>query len=223
MSPEKSGQVCVILWFHFLIMLRASFFARAPQICARELVGAELRWDACRGRIVETEAYAAVGDEACHTFQRKGARTFVEHHPPGTAYVYLNYGVHWLLNVLVKGGGGVNDGFVLIRAVRPTHGLAPMRSRRALKRELSLCSGPGKLTEAFGIDGSAHGIDLCADATRGFAASVESGPEVIADRRVGISRAADFPWRFLFHASPYVSVRPSAFARTSVARGTAEA
>ncbi len=200
-------------------MLRASFFARAPLICARELVGTELRWDGCRGRIVETEAYAAIGDEACHTFKRRGAREFVERHPPGTAYVYLNYGVHWLLNVLVKGGGGAHDGFVLIRAVHPTHGLPRMRRRRAHDRNLGLCSGPGKLTAAFGIDGGAHGLDLCAASTRGFAPAGSPAADVVADRRVGISRAADFPWRFLCRDSPFVSLRPGVSARALPANG----
>ncbi len=204
-------------------MLRASFFARAPLICARELIGAELRWGLCRGRIVETEAYAAVGDEACHTFKRRGAREFVARHPPGTAYVYLNYGVHWLLNVLVKGGGDDLDGFVLIRAVEPTHGFSAMRRRRIVDRDLALCSGPGKLTEAFGIDVRAHGLNLCVDATRGFAAAAAPVRAVVADRRVGITRSAEFPWRFLCRDSPYVSLRPSAFARISTAGGTASA
>lgn len=204
-------------------MLRASFFHRAPLICARELIGAELRWGACRGRIVETEAYAAVGDEACHTFKRRGAREFVERHPAGTAYVYLNYGVHWLLNVLVKGGSDALDGFVLIRAIEPTHGLSRMRRRRTVERDLALCSGPGKLTEAFGITGEAHGINLCADATRGFVASALPATDVLADRRVGITRAAEFPWRFLCRDSPFVSLRPSALARNSMTSGMATA
>ena len=204
-------------------MLRASFFTRVPLICARELVGAELVWGGCRGRVVETEAYAAVGDEACHTFKRRGAREFVERHSPGTAYVYLNYGVHWLLNVLVKGGGGARDGFVLIRAVQPTHGWSLMRRRRAVERDLALCSGPGKLTAAFGINGSAQGLDLCATSTHGFASASKAAPglEVVADRRVGITKAAEFPWRFLCRDSPFVSVRPSAFAQSASANASA--
>ena len=202
-------------------MLLASFFTRAPLICARELVGAELVWGGCRGRIVETEAYAAVGDEACHTFKRRGAREFVERHRPGTAYVYLNYGVHWLLKVLVKGGGGAHAGFVLIRAVQPTHGRSQMRRRRAVERDLALCSGPGKLAAAFGINGTAHGLDLCAASTRGFAPAAAPAPDVVADRRVGITRAAELPWRFLCRDSPFVSVRPSGFAQSAPANDSA--
>jgi DNA-3-methyladenine glycosylase len=194
-------------------MLRPSFFARAPLICARELIGAELRWGPCRGRIVETEAYAAVGDEAAHTFVRPSTREFLTRNPPGTAYVYLNYGMHWLFNVLVKGGGGADDGFVLIRALEPTHGLAQMRRRRGLDAASKLCSGPGKLTQALGIDGGVHGRDLCATPTHSMSNSRQPTPEVLMDLRVGITRSAQLPWRFLAAESSFVSVRPSAHAR----------
>jgi DNA-3-methyladenine glycosylase len=194
-------------------MLRHSFFARAPLVCARELIGAELVWGRCRGRIVETEAYAALGDEASHTFVHRGTREFLERNPPGTAYVYLNYGVHWLFNVLVKGGGGADDGFVLVRALEPTHGLAQMRRRRGLEQVRKLCSGPGKLTRALGIDGRAHGRDLCASPAHGLAIELLPAPQIVADQRVGITRSADLPWRFLAAESPFVSVRPSLLAR----------
>ncbi len=194
-------------------MLRTDFFARAPLVCARELIGAELIWGRCRGRIVETEAYAAIGDEAAHTFTRRGAREFLQRHPPGTAYVYLNYGVHWLFNVLVKGGGGADDGFVLIRALEPIDGLAQMRRRRGVTAAQKLCSGPGKLTRAFGIDGRVHGRNLCDSPAQGLAMEASASRDVVADLRIGISRSADFPWRFLARESPFVSVRPSELAR----------
>jgi DNA-3-methyladenine glycosylase len=192
-------------------MLPPSFFARAPLLCARELIGTELVWGRSRGRIVETEAYAAVGDEASHTFARTGAREFLERHAPGTAYVYLNYGVHWLFNVLVKGGG--EEGFVLIRALEPTGGLTQMRRRRGLDSARSLCSGPGKLTQALGIDGRIHGRNLCESAAHGFASAVAPASGIMVDQRVGITRSADLPWRFLEEGNPFVSVRSSAFAR----------
>ncbi len=100
-------------------MLKEDFFTRHPLDCAADLIGCELHWDHCSGIIVETEAYAATGDEACHTFLRRGAQKFVDTHAAGTAYIYLNYGVHWLLNVLIK---GEMDGFVLIRALEPRRG-----------------------------------------------------------------------------------------------------
>src|SRR5688500_4492842 len=109
-------------------MLGRGFFQRDPITCARELIGCELVWNDCSGIIVETEAYAALGDEACHTFARPSARAFVAHHKPGAAYVYFNYGMYWLFNVLVK--GGTEDGFVLIRALEPVRGIDLMQQRR---------------------------------------------------------------------------------------------
>lgn len=189
-----------------------SFFQRDPVTCARELIGCELVWKGCAGIVVETEAYAAINDEACHTFARPSARAFVAKHPPGTAYVYFNYGMYWLLNVLVKGGS--EDGFVLFRAIEPTRGLAAMQRRRLANRKsvlrdlksTALCSGPGKLAMALGVDGRDHGRDLCAKPTMGFRTAPQP-IEVVADVRIGISKAAHLPWRFLFRESPYVSVR----------------
>lgn len=190
--------------------LPRTFFERDPLICAREMIGCELVWGECRGRIVETEAYAEFGDEACHAFTRKLARSFIADYPPGAAYVYQNYGIHWLLNVLVKGPLG--NGFVLIRAIEPTEGLDVMRSRRRLEPIRQLCSGPGKLTVAFGIGRAEHGFDLCSDPARTFAARRnDTVVDVQADVRVGITKAADFPWRFVERGSPFLSVkvRPS--------------
>lgn len=184
--------------------IERAFFERPPLVCAEELIGCELHWDGCSGIVVETEAYSAKDDEACHTFARKGAREFVEKYRPGTSYVYLNYGIHWLLNVLVKGGG--EEGFVLIRALEPVRGIATMRRRRGLENATALCSGPGKLSEALAIRGTDHGIDLCGSAKRGFSARKEP-VEVITDMRIGISKAAHLPWRFLKKGSPFVSVR----------------
>jgi len=183
--------------------IRRSFFERDPLTCSRELIGCRLDWDRCSGIIVETEAYSVKDDEACHTFARKGSREFVAMHRPGTAYVYLNYGVHWLLNVLVKGGS--EDGFVLIRALEPVSGIEIMRRRRSIEKIESLCSGPGKLSEALDVRGTDHGIDLCGGAARGFRHR-EKDVEVVEDLRVGISKAAHLPWRFLLKGSPFVSV-----------------
>jgi DNA-3-methyladenine glycosylase len=192
-------------------MLPRAFFRRDPRTCAAELVGCELVWDGCAGIVVETEAYSVENDEACHTFSRKGAREFVATHQPGAAYVYFNYGMYWLLNVLVKHGG--EDGFVLIRAIEPTHGLEKMTRRRCVNRKstivnpTALCSGPGKLAQALGVTGRHHGADLCADDACCFLPR-KSGVKVSADVRIGISKAAHLPWRFLLHGSPFVSVRP---------------
>lgn len=170
----------------------ADFFQRNPVVCARELIGCVFRWNGCAGRIVETEAYAEFGDEACHTWFRPAAREFVSKHEAGTAYVYLNYGMHWLFNVLTKSAEG--SGFVLFRAIEPIEGLARMRQRRKGVSDRDLCSGPGKLTKAFGINGEDHGSLFLAGQETGIRWG-DSG-KILIGRRVGISRAAEFPWRF---------------------------
>src|SRR4030081_1065846 len=131
-------------------IVRASFFKRDPITCARELIGTELIWGECSGIVVEVEAYAAIDDEAAHTFTRPSARSFIERNKAGAAYVYFNYGVHWMLNVLVK---GEQDGFVLFRALEPRRGLEQMKKRRRVDDARQLCSGPGKLTKALDITG----------------------------------------------------------------------
>lgn len=195
-------------------MLAKEFFTRPPLACAADLIGCELVWERCSGIIVETEAYAAIGDEACHTFLRRGAQKFVDTHPAGTAYVYLNYGVHWLLNVLVKGPEG--DGFVLIRALEPRRGVPLMQKRRSLDDPEKLCSGPGKLTQALGVPATFHGSDLCENPEHSFHARSADvpAPGLVADVRIGISRAAELPWRFLAAGSRHVSRRPTRAAIT---------
>lgn len=204
--------------------IRRSFFEGDPRRCARELIGCELVWRGCAGIVVETEAYSARDDEACHTFARPSAREFVARHRAGAAYVYFNYGMYWLLNVLVKGG---EDGFVLIRAIEPTRGLGAMHARRGANRKskagrgetkpraeggglianpTSLCSGPGKLAQALGVSGADHGVDLCGTTAVYF--RTRGNPiKVVSDVRVGISKAAHLPWRYLLKDSPFVSVK----------------
>jgi len=186
-------------------LIRASFFERDPLTCARELIGAELLWSECSGVIVETEAYNAIDDEACHTFLRPSTRAFIERNKAGAAYVYFNYGMHWMLNVLVKGDA---NGFVLIRAMQPRKGIERMKKRRRLDDEKRLCSGPGKLTQALGITDHHHEMDLCADSRYCFAFNADARlrrVDVVADKRIGISRSAHLPWRFTLRGSPFVS------------------
>jgi len=184
--------------------LTRSFFEQDPVTCARELVGCHWRWDDCEVRIVETEAYDAVGDEACHTWSRPSAREFVACQGPGDAYVYLNYGMHWLFNLLVK--GGEREGFVLLRAVEPVRGVEFMRQRRGPRfKDAELGSGPAKLTQALGIDGSAHGLALPTRGPRGFFRG--EVPVLAVGPRIGISRAVELPWRFGDLASPSLSRR----------------
>jgi DNA-3-methyladenine glycosylase len=188
-----------------------SFFQRDPVACARELIGCELVWGECAGIVVETEAYAARNDEACHTWSRPSAREFIAKHHAGAAYVYFNYGMYWLLNVLVKGGD--EDGFVLLRALQPTQGLLVMTQRRLAHRKSPLshprmlCSGPGKLATALGVDGRDHGRDLCSGKQIGFLKAPR--PAVVhADGRIGISRAQHLEWRFTLRGSEFLSAKP---------------
>lgn len=185
-----------------------SFFTRDVLTVARELVGMELVWEGCSGVIVETEAYTVEGDEACHTATRPSAREFVKTMPPGTAYVYFNYGMYWLFNLLVK--GGERDGLILIRALEPKLGIDLMKQRRNRDKLKDLCSGPGKLALAMGIDGTHHGTLLAGKGRRkgsGLKTKRVIGLEkVVTDVRVGISKAADYPWRFLLKDNVHVSV-----------------
>jgi DNA-3-methyladenine glycosylase len=154
--------------------------------------------------VVEAEAYDAADDEACHTWFRPSAREFVAAHREGAAYVYFNYGMHWMLNVLVKGS---RTGFVLIRALEPIDGVDEMREARGKTDLRLLCSGPGKLAQALGVTGTDHGRDLCTDARYAFHAGAER-VAVVASPRVGISRAVDLPWRFFVAESVHVSAHP---------------
>lgn len=189
--------------------LPASFFERDALVCAKELVGVELVHRTCRGRLLETEAYHERGDAACHLFTRPSAREFARLHPPGTAYVYLNYGVHWLLNVLCRDAASGAAGFVLFRAAEPLEGLEEMAERRGTADRRRLCSGPGRLGAAFAIDGSLHGRSLVASPEFALCRPPGTAPvEVVADLRIGISAAQDLPWRFLAKDHPGVSVKP---------------
>jgi DNA-3-methyladenine glycosylase len=183
-------------------MIRPSFFTRDPITCARELIGTELIWGDCSGTVVEVEAYAAINDEAAHTFTRPSARSFIERNNAGAAYVYFNYGMHWMLNVLVKGD---ENGFVLIRALEPKTGIERMKQRRGIDDVKRLCSGPGKLTQALGITGQHHEMNLCSDSRHCFAHTAKAFADVVADARIGITRSAHYPWRFTLRGSNFVS------------------
>lgn len=181
-------------------MIERKFFQRDPVTCARELIGCRLQWGRRSGIVVETEAYDAEGDEAAHTFFRPSARDFVEKYEEGAAYVYFNYGVHWMFNVLVKGR---RQGFVLIRALEPQRGVAAMKRDRGREDLEQLCSGPGKLTVALGITGADHGRDLCTLPGRAFHSGIFLPVE--ASPRIGITRAVELPWRFYVPGNPHVS------------------
>jgi DNA-3-methyladenine glycosylase len=197
------------------VSLSCSFFERDPLICARELIGTELVWGKCSGIIVETEAYLTLNDEACHTFTRPSTRSFVERNPPGAIYIYMNYGVHWMLNLLVK--SGERSGLILVRALAPRRGLSVMKARRGVEDVRRLCSGPGKLAQALDITKRHHEMSICADQRHCLLPRHEPDIQVVTDPRIGISRSKDFPWRFTLAGSPFVSVpiRPALTRRRS--------
>jgi DNA-3-methyladenine glycosylase len=191
--------------------LPVSFYDRDVVSVARELLGMRLvrtlNGVRLSGYILETEAYRGEEDLACHARAGRTARTSIMYGPPGRAYVYFTYGMHWCLNCVTSA-----DGFpaaVLIRGVMPVEGLDCIASLRANRPQADWCNGPGKLTQAFAIDGSLNGDDLCD--TQG-ALWIETGhpvqdQAVIAGPRVGINRVAEpwrsIPWRFLVHRSSW--------------------
>ncbi|MFL5898640.1 MAG: DNA-3-methyladenine glycosylase [Solirubrobacterales bacterium] len=179
----------------------ADFFNRSVHAVARDLIGCTLLYEGCGGVIVETESYEA-DDPACHAYVGLTERTRVLFGPPGYAYVYLSYGIHSLLNAVAEPEG--EAAAVLIRALEPTHGIEEMRGRRGGKPDLELCNGPGKLTEALGIDLSDNEADLSQEPFS-FTAPEGAPPPVIAGPRIGITKAVDRPWRFSAANNPYVS------------------
>jgi len=184
--------------------LPCSFFERDPLVCARELIGTELVWRKCSGIIVETEAYLTLNDEASHTFTRPSTRAFVERNHAGAIYIYMNYGVHWMLNLLVK--GGERTGLILIRALEPRRGFSVMQARRGVEELRQLCSGPGKLAQALDITKRHHELSICSGSRHCLLPRSEESVRVVTDPRIGISRSKKFPWRFTLAGSPFVSV-----------------
>ncbi len=191
---------------------RREFFARDPVVLARDLLGRVLFYRTPDGllasRIVETEAYTGDADPASHAFRGRTPRNAVMFGPPGHAYVYLTYGMHYCLNVTAESPG--TAGAVLLRALEPLAGQDLMRARGDHGPEARLLSGPGKIGRAFGLTLEDNGRDF----TRGplgIAAGTPPSPDQIAvSRRIGISRAVDLPYRFSVVGSRSVSVRGQA-------------
>lgn len=181
--------------------LQREFFDRSVHAVARDLVGCTLLYEGRGGVIVETESYEA-DDPACHAYVGLTERTRVLFGPPGYAYVYLSYGIHSLLNAVAEPEG--EAAAVLIRALEPTHGIEQIRTRRGNKPDQDLCNGPGKLTEALGIDLSDNEADLSKEP---FQLTAPEGvpPAIISSPRIGITKGVDLPWRFSAADNPYVS------------------
>ena len=193
--------------------MNRSFFDRSVHEVARELIGCELAVGETAGVIVETEAYEAA-DPACHAYIGRTARNEVLFGPPGRVYVYLSYGIHSLLNFVTEPEGSASA--VLVRALEPTEGIDLMRERRGRDQIEQLCSGPGKLTEALGVDLSLNGADLLAPPFElADPDSAWQEVEITASPRIGITKAADLPWRYCVSGSRFVS-RPWPASASSV-------
>ncbi len=179
------------------------FFARDPSIVARELVGATLEVGGCGGIIVETEAYGHE-DPASHSYGGPTNRNRSMFGPPGIAYVYRSYGVHWCLNFVCE--AEERGCAVLIRALEPMKGLKHMRSRRGIDDLRQLCSGPGKLTKALGITGALDGLFL---GSPPFKLLLPEGPRppIVCGTRIGLTRAEEVPWRYGLSGSRFLSRR----------------
>ncbi len=185
--------------------MRRAFYDRPVLDVARDLIGCVVSHEGSSGVIVETEAYHQT-EPASHSYVGLTERTRVVFGPPGRAYLYRSYGIHACLNAVCEPPGV--GAAVLIRALEPVKGIGLMRERRGLERLEDLCSGPGKLTQALAIGLELNGTDLIA------------GPIVIAgkprawrdvavsvDRRIGITKAVELPWRFSATGSRFVSRR----------------
>jgi DNA-3-methyladenine glycosylase len=182
-------------------LLKPAFFARSVHHVAPELIGATLLVDGVGGIIVEVEAYHHT-DPAAHSFGGQTERNSVMFGPPGHAYVYRSYGIHWCLNFICEPEGSASG--ILIRALEPRHGLPAMRRRRGLKEERLLCAGPGRLGEALGITRAKHnGARLDKIPFQVFARG--STPDIVAGPRIGISKAVELPWRYGLKGSKFMS------------------
>ena len=175
-------------------------FSRPVDEVARQLVGATLRVAGVGGLIVETEAYDGE-DPASHSFSGPTPRNRAMFGPPGHAYVYRSYGIHWCFNLVCREAG--HGAGVLIRALEPLWGLEVMRERRGGLADRLLCAGPGRLCQALAIDGSHDGLPLTEPPFLLEPAAAEVA--VLAGPRIGISRARELPWRFGLAGSRYLS------------------
>jgi DNA-3-methyladenine glycosylase len=193
--------------------LPRSFFEQTTLRVARELLGCYLvrtgNGARLSGRIIETEAYIGEEDQACHAKAGRTPRTEVMYGPAGVAYVYFTYGIHWMLNVITEKVDF--PAAVLIRAVEPLEGIDLMRERRGQNDLKHLCSGPAKLTQAFGIERRENGLDLCTPGSRLFLGLGQTIPcrEICRGPRIGINYAQEpwrsKPWRFFIRHHPCVS------------------
>ena len=180
--------------------IRREFFNRSVHDVAPELIGATLLVNGAGGVIVEVEAYHHT-DPAAHSYIGQTDRNAVMFGPPGVAYVYRSYGVHWCVNFVCEAAGSASA--VLIRALEPTEGLAKMRRRREVPDARALCSGPGKLCQALGISIKHNGLAL--DRPPFELRARTAMPEIAVGPRIGITKAVDAPWRYGLKGSKFLS------------------
>ena len=180
--------------------LKRAFFARSVHEVAPDLIGATMLVNGVGGVIVEVEAYHHT-EPAAHSFRGPTPRNMVMFGPPGFIYVYRSYGIHWCVNFVCEKEGSASA--VLIRALQPTHGIPTMQRRRGLQGERSLCSGPGKLTEALAITHAYNGLALDAPPIALYAR--RGKPDIVAGIRIGLTKAVDLPWRYGLRDSKFLS------------------
>jgi DNA-3-methyladenine glycosylase len=195
--------------------LTRNFFSRSVHEVAPDLIGVTLLFGGVGGRIVEVEAYHHT-EPAAHSFRGPTPRNAIMFGPAGYAYVYRSYGIHWCLNFVCEPKGSASA--VLIRAIEPTAGLAVMRRRRVLTDERLLCSGPGRLCEALGITVAQNGMPLDVPPFALFART--HNVEIAVGPRIGITKAAELPWRYglkdsRFLSKPFQTLPPPDIARSS--------
>jgi DNA-3-methyladenine glycosylase len=196
--------------------LTRDFYVRSVHDVARDLIGCVVRHGSTAGRIVETESYH-MDEPACHAYAGRTGRTHTLFGEPGRAYVYFSYGLHSLLNAVAEDQG--IGAAVLIRALEPVEGLELIRARRGLERPEDLCSGPAKLTQALGIDLELNGSSLVDGPIEVLARERGAGePRIVIGERIGITKAADLPWRFCDGDSRHVSRPWPAAMRTGARR-----
>ena len=180
--------------------LKRAFFACSVHQVAPDLIGATLLVNGVGGIIVEIEAYHHT-EAAAHSFRGPTPRNLVMFGPPGVAYVYRSYGIHWCVNFVCEKEG--SESAVLIRALQPTYGIPTMRRRRGLHDERLLCSGPGKLTEALGITDQHNGLPL--DTPPIALRARTKKPDIVTGLRIGITKAVELPWRYGLKGSKFLS------------------
>ena len=180
--------------------LKRAFFDRSVHEVAPNLIGVTLLVDGVGGIIVEVEAYHHT-EPAAHSYNGLTPRNAVMFGPAGFVYVYRSYGIHWCVNFVCEKAGSASA--VLIRALEPTHGIPAMRRRRGVHDERSLCSGPGKLTEALGITHAHNGLALDKPPMALYAPAAK--PDVVTGVRIGLTKAVELPWRYGLRGSKFVS------------------